>query len=86
MCKGFEDVVAEFNNIAAALEFIGDAIECCESEGVNYNTGGLSYITRVLGDRASRAADCCWGLTSSANISGAEGEGPQTSVDYTVEF
>ncbi|SDK85480.1 hypothetical protein SAMN05660337_1466 [Maridesulfovibrio ferrireducens] len=62
MNKDFDDVVTELNYIAAALDFLGEAMECYESEGKKLNKGGVSYIAKVIGERSSRVADLCWNI------------------------
>lgn len=64
MNERFEDVIVEINNVSAALEFISDSIECLAAEGKTVNAGGVAYLTGLLGQKSSRAAESCWGLCS----------------------
>ncbi len=64
MDNKFEEVVTELNYISAALDFLGEVIECSESEGIRINNEGVSYIVKILSQRSSRVSELCWSLQS----------------------
>ncbi|HAS90190.1 MAG TPA: hypothetical protein DCS48_12935 [Desulfovibrio sp.] len=72
MNERFEDVIVEINNVSAALEFISDSIECLAAEGKTVNAGGVAYLTGLLGQKSSRAAESCWGICSDLYTDDAE--------------
>lgn len=73
MNNELEEVVTELNYISAALDFLGDALECSESEGKKISRGGVSYIVRLLSQRSSIVSDLCWNIQSGCkNISVAD--------------
>ncbi|SMF07425.1 hypothetical protein [Desulfovibrio gilichinskyi] len=64
MDNKLEEVVTELNYISAALEFLGEVMECSESEGIRINKGGVSYIVKILSQRSSKVSDLCWNIQS----------------------
>lgn len=72
MNEHFEDVIVEINNVSAALEFISNSIECLAAEGKTVNAGGVAYLTGLLGQKSSRAAESCWGICSGLHGNEAE--------------
>ncbi|WP_291326729.1 hypothetical protein [Desulfovibrio sp. UCD-KL4C] len=68
MDNKLEKIVTELNYISAALDFIGEVIECSESEGIRINKEGVSYIVKILSQRSSRVSDLCWNFQSESKI------------------
>lgn len=62
MSVRIEDIVSEFNEVNAALNFIVSSIECHESEGRAVDPAGLCCILRLICDRSEAASELCWNV------------------------
>lgn len=69
MNKDVENIIADLNGFSAALEFIGDAIESHDSDGVDINACGLAYLVKMLGRKSSKVSEVCWELERKKSVS-----------------
>lgn len=58
--RDIESLVEELYSISAALDFLGGCMNNNEMESTQHDGIGAGYIARLLGERTSFVADCCW--------------------------